>query len=86
MCVYVCKELAALHGSDVIKTDDSLRAELFLASWSLLNFFFNFTTFFCVALSLFNFKVITVNPHTFFSLLFSQYRIVILPLTLKIHL
>ena len=35
----MCKELAALQGSDVIKTDDSLRAELFLASWSLLNFF-----------------------------------------------
>ena len=62
----------------------SIYPQLFLASWSLLNFLF--TTFFCVAHSLFNFKVITVNPHTFFLSRFSQYRIVILPLTLKIHL
>lgn len=84
-CTHLCKELAALQGSDVIKIDDRLRAELFLASWSLLNFFFlNFTTFFCVTHSLFNFKVITVNPLMLFLSLFSQYRIAILPLTLKI--
>lgn len=86
-CMHLCKDLAALQGSDVVKIDDRLRAELFLASWSLLNFFFfYFTTFFCVAHSLFNFKVIIVNPLMLFLSLFSQYRIAILPLTLKIHL
>lgn len=87
MCCCVCKQLADLQGSDIIKIDDRLRPQTILVSRSLLNFcLLILPPFFGIAHSCLDFTVSIVIPHTFFLPLFSNYIIVIPLLTLKVHL